>query len=583
MKTYRLSVLIAFYLFFLIKESTVSNAQAISPNHIDNAYSKNKIIIPKYWIAYEYCWTKDQPLPESRWKENIDWMAKNFKSYGYDMISNDGWIEGAQTINSDGYITKYNDSWLNGFEYWSEYLSSKEMKMGVYYNPLWLTKAAYDQNIKIKGTNYSTQDIVGNFSFNEYLYWVDVSKPGAKEWIQGYVKYWIELGTTFLRIDFLENYERNYGPAKYANALKWINEAEGNEMLLSLVMPNSYNHSQTELLYGDMMRVDDDCFAGGWDFVSERRRGEKKEGWPQYGNAFDGFISFADIGGRDQMILDGDFIRLNTLANDTERKFQVSLFVMAGSPIAIADQFDTIEGSEWVYQNTELLDIHNQGFVGKPISYNISDSNNSSRWIGQLPDGDWVVGLFNREDTSQKRSIHFEKELGMDNGSFNIRDLWSHSDIESKGSEYVINLDPHACQILKIANKINPKYEAEVASMIGGARKDAAIDDFSGIGYVDNFKNLGSKVLFVIKVPAAGTYKLNLRYANATGTNRTASLYVNGLKESEQLIMKELANGVNWSTISKPVFLEAGENSIAIQYDFNDNGLFVVDYIQLEK
>lgn len=582
MKKYRLLVLIAFYVFFLVKESSVGYSQTISNNTVDNSYSKNKIA-PKYWIAYEYCWTKDQPIPETRWKENIDWMAENFKSYGYDMISNDGWIEGAQTINSDGYITKYNDSWVNGFKYWSEYLSSKEMKMGVYYNPLWLTKAAYDQNIKIRGTNYSTQDIVGDFSFNGDLYWVDVSKPGAKEWIQGYVKYWLELDTTFLRIDFLENYERNYGPAKYANALKWINEAAGNEMLLSLVMPNSYNNSQTELLYGDLIRIDDDCFAGGWDFVSDRRRGEKKEGWPQYGNAFDGFISFADIGGRNQMILDGDFIRLNTLANDTERKFQVSLFIMAGSPIAIADQFDTIEGSAWVYQNSELLDIHNQGFVGKPISYNIFDSNNSSRWIGQMPDGDWIVGLFNREDVSQKRSIHFEKELGMDNGSHKIRDLWLHSDFENKGSEYVINLDPHASQILRIPNKVNPKYEAEVASMIGGAKKDIAIGDFSGIGYVDNFKNVGSKVLFVIKVPTTGTYKLNLRYANATGTSRTASLYVNDLKESEQLIMKELSKGISWSTISKPVFLEAGENSLAIQYDFNDNGLFVVDYIQLEK
>ena len=55
-------------------------------------------------------------------------------------------------------------------------------------------------------------------------------------------------------------------------------------------------------------------------FVSNRRRGQKAL-WPQYGNAFDGFIGFADVGGRGQMILDGDFMRLNTMANDKERKF----------------------------------------------------------------------------------------------------------------------------------------------------------------------------------------------------------------------------------------------------------------------
>lgn len=47
---------------------------------------------PQYWIAYEYCYDFNIPIPEQRWKDNIDWMAENFRDYGYDMISNDGWI-----------------------------------------------------------------------------------------------------------------------------------------------------------------------------------------------------------------------------------------------------------------------------------------------------------------------------------------------------------------------------------------------------------------------------------------------------------------------------------------------------------
>ena len=75
---------------------------------------------PKYWIAYEWCFDNDKPIPEKRWQQNIDWMADNLKEYGYDMICNDGWIEAAQTINENGYITKYNSSWLNGFSYWNK-------------------------------------------------------------------------------------------------------------------------------------------------------------------------------------------------------------------------------------------------------------------------------------------------------------------------------------------------------------------------------------------------------------------------------------------------------------------------------
>src|SRR5690606_5492702 len=168
---------------------------------------------PKYWIAYEYCWETNTPMPEDRWKANIDWVEANFKSYGYDMVSNDGWIEASKIVDQNGYIIKYNDQWEHDFQYWSDYLRPRDMKLGVYYNPMWMTKAAFEKNVKVKGTEFRAQDIAGPISFNEPLYWVDTGKAGAKEWIQGYVEHFIEIGATYLRIDFLENYERNYGTA----------------------------------------------------------------------------------------------------------------------------------------------------------------------------------------------------------------------------------------------------------------------------------------------------------------------------------------------------------------------------------
>ena len=551
---------------------------------IDTPFNRNKGSGPRYWIAYEYCWINNKPIPENLWKNNIDWVAENFKLYGYDMISNDGWIENAQTVNPNGYITRYNDEWVNGFAYWADYIKKKGMKVGYYYNPMWLTKAAFNQNLAVNGTGYHTKNIVGSVSFNSELYWVDVAKPGAKEWIQGYVKYFIGLGATFLRIDFLENYEKNYGTAKYAQALQWIKEAAGERILLSLVMPNCYNHGQTELRFGDMIRIDDDCFNGGWDFVSDRKRGTWQQHWPQYGNAFDGFVSFADIGGRGQMILDGDFMRLNTLANDTERKFKVSLFVMAGSPITIADQFNTIGNSAWVYQNKELLDLNDQGFVGKPLSYDTRDGYNSSRWIGQLPNGDWIVGLFNRESSTSNSSINFAKELGMPAGvSVNVRDLWSHTEISKTDGAYSAELAAHDCRILRIKNSMLPKYEAEVASMIGGVKKNTDHKNYSGPGFVDKFESPGAKVLYAVSVAADGKYRLKAAYANASGTGRTASIYINDKKSPGQLNMPNLASWDTWGMADKIVSLKAGVNYIAVQYDPGDNGMFNLDYIQLAQ
>lgn len=75
--------------------------------------------------------------------KNIDWMAENLRDHGYNMISNDGWIEAAQTINENGYITKYCSYWKNGFDYWNKYIKDKGMNVGVYYNPMWMTRAAF--------------------------------------------------------------------------------------------------------------------------------------------------------------------------------------------------------------------------------------------------------------------------------------------------------------------------------------------------------------------------------------------------------------------------------------------------------
>lgn len=411
---------------------------------------------PKYWIAYEWCFENNLPIPEDRWKRNIDWMADTFRDYGYDMICNDGWIEAAQSINENGYITKYNSNWRHGFEYWNKYIEDKGMKVGVYYNPLWITSAAYYSKCKVSGSNGITAaDIAGRWRFNDLLFWVDVNKEGAEQWIKGYVRYFKSLGVSYLRMDFLENYERNYGTDAYEKALKWIAEEAGDDLFLSLVMPNCYHHGRTELKYGDMIRVDDDCFKGGWDFASSRRRGQHKSSWPQYGNAFDGMVAFSDVAAKGQMILDGDFMRLNTMASKEEKQFLYSLMVMGGSALAIADQYDTIGDAAEIYQNREMIELNDLGFVAHPISTDIS-SLDSSRWFGKLPDGDFIVGFFNREEKNRSYKILLREELGIPSAcAKQVRNLWTHKNEGSTTRALSVSLKPHSCAIYRITPSEN--------------------------------------------------------------------------------------------------------------------------------
>src|SRR5690606_10465736 len=332
--------------------------------------------------------------------------------------------------------------------------------------------------------------------------------------------------------------------------------------------------------YGDMIRIDDDCFEGGWDFVSNRRRGEQRPIWPQYGNAFDGFLGFADIGGRGQMILDGDFMRLNTMANDRERVFMVSLMVMGGSALAIADQFDTLGESAWVYQNRELLELNELGFVGKPLSYDNSEIAKSSVWAGQLPNGDWVIGLFNREENGQVRAIDFKRDLGLDGNVKNIRDLWSHTDLGSLEGGYSVELAPHESKVIRIEAN-NLKYEAEFASMIRGSQRGVGSFGHSGLGYVQGFKAVGDKVLWAVEVPKKGNYTLSINYGNSSTQTTLTDLSVNGKLLKEPISIPGLGKKNEWAEIQRSIPLNAGTNYISIGNYKGNGGDFKLDFIEI--
>ncbi len=424
---------------------------------------------PMYWMAYEECFVTDRALSEARYKMNVDWVADNFKEYGFDMICTDGWIEQGQTVNRYGYITKYASDWQNDWAYWIDYNRSKGLKSGIYYNPFWMTRAAYDRNLPVKGTQKNAQDIAGSTKFNDFIYWVDAEKEGAEQWVKGYVQHFIDLGFDFLRVDFVNWYENAYGRESYIKMLKWISEACGDKITFSLVMPNCFDHAAEEMKYCDVMRISEDVFGGGFDFVSGRRRGVYQEGWANWGNAFDGFIGFSDVAARGQFIMDGDFIRLNTAESDSERQFWVSLMAITGSPIAIADQYDTIGENAHFYQNEEILALNKAGFAARPLSMNCGQSR-SSIWVGQLPDGDWVAGMFNREDSEQTMTVSFSKDLGFAKGTkAMVRDLWRRADLGEQEDMYRVSLQPHSCVVVKIKNPVK-RYQCEVAGTCGGAK-----------------------------------------------------------------------------------------------------------------
>ena len=178
------------------------------------------------------------------------------------------------------------------------------------------------------------------------------------------------MGIKYYRCDFLSWYETGYdrnvgtvGPARsratYETALKWIKDAcDSNGVFLSLVMPNLTNEAEFEKKYGHMIRINSDCGVGTWYRFSDLSRGIRYPAWSQYDNAMDGYTYWSYLAGRNNIILDGDFIRINTFATDSERRSVISTHLLAGGPVTPTDQYSTIGNNAWVYQNDEMLALN---------------------------------------------------------------------------------------------------------------------------------------------------------------------------------------------------------------------------------
>lgn len=571
-------------------------------------------IYPLYWTAYEPCFTADAPLSEARWKANIDWVAENLLPYGYNMVTTDGWLGGSTQTTENGYLLKYNDNWEHDWAYWADYCESKGLEMGVYYNPLWIIDSVVnDPTKKVIGTDIPISEIyTAGFADN--------TKEGAKEYIQGYVNYFKDMGVRFLRVDFLCWYETGagsggapsgvpaWGSDNYATVLSWISEAAGDDMEISLVMPNSLNHAYNEAKYGDLMRVDTDTTIGNWTWLNYGSFGDERQTWNynfcQWANPFQGLTGFSDVAGRGNLTLDGDFLRIHNFTGpyaDNEKRTAISLFTMAGAPIAVADQYDTIGDNLSYYTNPEILALKKEGFVGKPIYYNgnpfepqysgqpDTGSRDSERWIGQTSKGDWVVALFNRSDTSVTKSIDFNSILGLSNGGY-VHDVWQHTNLGHMSS-YSVTLEPHDVSMLIITpsreNATAIRYEAEVASYQNGAHFNNDHTGRSGMGFVDQLSgdHVGAGVLFGIYADYAGTHRLEIRYANATGVESSATVKVKTeddvAVDTETVLLPAMSSWDVWGTAAVDVTLNQGLNLISISRESTNTGAFNLDYVDV--
>ncbi len=208
-------------------------------------------------------------------------------------------------------------------------------------------------------------------------------------------------------------------------------------------------------------------------------------------------------------------------------------------------------------------------------------SRDTERWAGQLPDGSWVVALFNRGDTATvDKALHFGRDLGIA-GAAEVRDVWARRDLGVR-TEATANLAPHACALFHVTPRNRtPRFHAAWAAWGGGANFNNNHHGYDGSGFVDKLA-AGNEpgdalVTFAVRAPRAGRYDVRWRYANGLDTASTmtvSSERADGtVVDGPRTVTFPSTRGWDrWEHRSGELRLQAGLNLVTIGHGSTDAG-----------
>ncbi|MGW4488721.1 TIM-barrel domain-containing protein [Amycolatopsis sp. NPDC004368] len=104
---------------------------------------------------------------------------------------------------------------------------------------------------------------------------------------------------------------------------------------------------------------------------------------------------------------------------------------------------------------------------------------------------------------------------------------------------------------------------------------------YTGGGFAAGFANTGDQLGFRTTAPAAGSYELELRYANGSGgdgkhTTRTLTVLVDG-GDPHTVTLPPTADWDTWTLATVPLTLPAGEHQVSVEHGATDSGNVNVD------
>ncbi len=436
-----------------------------------SAQDKNTALTPPMgWNSYN-CF--GSAVHEDEVKANADYVAKNLKQYGWQYIvvdflwsydnppgSNIGnpfqknlqdgsyipWL----TMDKWGRLmpqpTKFPSAFGgNGFKPLADYVHSLGLKFGIHVMRGIPRQAVWAKS-PVLGTNGITADMVADTSskceWMNHMYGLNMTKPGAQEYLNSILNLYAGWGVDFIKVDDLS---RPYSSAEIEGYKKAIDQC-GRPIVFS-TSPGATPVSQADHITknASMWRMADDFWDSWKEILQMFNYAKQWEGvggpghWPDCDMIQIGKLSKRGPVGEE---------RYSRFTKDEEYT-HMTFWCIYRSPLMLGGNLPENREQELnLFSNNEVLAVNQQGTDPRQLY----KTDKTMVWYSHVPNSkDLYLALFNLDNEEQTISVDFAT-LGL-KGKIAVRNLWRKQDAGAFKGKYQIKINTHGAALLRLSNQ----------------------------------------------------------------------------------------------------------------------------------
>jgi alpha-galactosidase len=327
----------------------------------------------------------------------------------------------------------------------ADYCKNKGLEPGAYWAPFtdWGWKDG--PNRKAEGSDYTFGQMwtkTGNTYFDfDGARAIDPTHPGTRKRVDYVINKLKDCGFKMIKIDFLGHaaaestsfYDKNVttGMQAYKVGMEHLVKALDGQMLIyAAISPNMATGR-----YAHVRRIACDA----WKTIEQTQYtlNSVNYGWWQtyvYDYIDADHVVFADVTeGENRARLISSVITGTLITGDDYSK----------------DGIWSKRAKEWL-QNKELLKIVENGVAFRPVEGNTGKQ--TTEVFEQKIGNEWYISILNYGNSSKNYALSLER-LGVKNGSYKLRDLFTEENIEVKNNTINLSLGAKDARLFKIVNR----------------------------------------------------------------------------------------------------------------------------------